>query len=69
VAVGRAQERELRADAIQPDDAVHLAPLDGHLAVDHEPELHEELLRRDEVLDHDAHVVHALDRHRRDPKG
>jgi hypothetical protein len=33
------------------------------LALQLESELDEEHLRRPEVVDHDAHVVHALDRH------
>ena len=38
-------------------------PLVGRLALDLDPERDEERLRRLEVLDDDAHDVHALNRH------
>ena len=58
----------LRLDPLEPDDPVHpLAPYrPPTLAL--EPELDEELDRGLEVLNHDADVVHPLDRHAVDRK-
>ena len=66
VAVRGLHDRDLDPDAVEPDDAVHPAALDRRLALQLESELDEELGRGREVVDHDADVVHPLDRHRLD---
>jgi hypothetical protein len=62
VAVRSLQHRNLRPDALEPHDAVHPAALDGPLALELESELGEELSRGREVVNHDADVLHPLDR-------
>ena len=57
------QHRDLRLDALEPHHAVHPATLDRRLALQLEPELDEEGRRGRKVVDHYAHMVHALDRH------
>ncbi len=47
----------------EPHHTVHPIALDRPLTLQLESELDEERRRRREVLDHDAHVLHALDRH------
>jgi hypothetical protein len=69
VAVRRLQHRDIDPDALEPHHAVHPFALDRHLAQHLEPELDEERLRSREVVDHDAHVVHTLDRHALDGGG
>ena len=64
MAVRRFHHRALRPDALEPHDAVHPTALDRPLAQQLESELDEERLRGREVVDHDAHMLHALDRHR-----
>ena len=44
-------------------------PLDRPLALQLEPQLDEERRRGREVVDHDAHVLHALDCHALDASG
>jgi hypothetical protein len=63
MAIGRLQHRDLHADAVQADDALDPVPRDRALALPLEPERDEERRRRGEVADHDAHVLHAPDRH------
>src|ERR671923_1882792 len=63
VAIRGLQHRDLRADALETHHAVHPTTLDRSLALQLESELDEERRRRGEVVDHDAHVIHALDRH------
>src|SRR6202521_2702962 len=63
VAVRGLQHRDLRPDALEPHHAVHPTALDRPLALQLESELDEERRRGREVVDHDAHVLHALDRH------
>ena len=63
VAVRGLHERNIRADALEPHDAVHHATLDRSLALQHESELDEELSRGCEVVNHDADVIHPLDSH------
>jgi hypothetical protein len=60
---GGLHHRELRLDALEPHHAVHPLPLDLPLALWLESELDEERRRCREIVDHDAHVIHALDRH------
>jgi hypothetical protein len=62
VAVRSLQERKVRADALEPHNAVHSAALDRSIAFHLESELDEELSRGREVVNHDADVVHPLDR-------
>ena len=61
VAVRSLHDRNLRADTLEPHDAVHPAALDGSLALQLESELDEELNRGREVVNHDADVLHPLD--------
>jgi hypothetical protein len=68
VAVRSLHHRNLRPYALEPDDAVHPATFDGPLALQHESELGEELSRGREVVNHDADVIHPLDRHVLDGK-
>ena len=62
VAVRGLHHRRVDQDALEPDDAVHPPALDRCLALQLESELDEELSRGREVVDHDADVVHPLDR-------
>jgi hypothetical protein len=62
VAVGRLHHRGVHPNALEPDNAVDPFALDRRLALQLEPKLYEEVDRGREVLDHDAHVLHALDR-------
>src|SRR3954451_3267955 len=63
MAVRGLHHREFRMDPLEPDDAVHPSTLDPPPALPLEPEVDEEGRRGLEVVDHDAHVVHASDRH------
>src|SRR5467141_3534891 len=63
VAVRGLHHRDLHPDALEPHHAVHPTALDRPLALQLESELDEERRRGREVVDHDADVVHALDRH------
>jgi hypothetical protein len=65
VAVGCSHEREVAADALEPDDPVDPVALDRALAANLEPKLGEERGRRGEIFDDDADVVHPLDCHGR----
>ena len=69
VAVRGLHHRVLHPDALEPDHAVHPTALDRPLALQLESELDEERRRGREVVDHDAHVLHALDRHALDGSG
>ena len=61
VAVRSSHERKFRADALESHDSVHPLALDPSLAVKLESELNK-LNRGREVVNHDADVVHPLDR-------
>src|SRR6266568_9648198 len=63
VAVQGLQHRDVHADALESHDAVHPITVDRPLAEQLESELDEERRRGREVVDHDAHVLHALDGH------
>jgi hypothetical protein len=63
VAVWGLQEREIYPDAVEPHDTVHPAALDLPLALQLESEFDENLGCGREVVNHDADVVHPLDRH------
>jgi hypothetical protein len=63
VAVRGLHHRVLHPDALEPHHAVHPTALDRPLALQLESELDEERRRGREIVDHDAHMVHALDRH------
>ena len=63
VAVRSLHDRNVRPYALEPHDAVHPATFDGPLALQHESELDEELSRGCEVVNHDADVLHPLNRH------
>src|SRR5919198_3585447 len=69
VAIRALQHRDLRADALETHHAVHPTALDRSLALQLESELDEERGRGGEVVDHDADVIHALDRHAHDATG
>jgi hypothetical protein len=56
-------------DVLEPYNAVDPTALDRPLALWLESKLDEERYRGREVVDHDAHVVHALDRHALDGSG
>jgi NADPH:quinone reductase-like Zn-dependent oxidoreductase len=61
VAVWGPHHRDVRADSLEPDDAIHRAALQRCLAFQLESELNEERHRLGEVVDDYAHVVHPLD--------
>jgi hypothetical protein len=63
VPVWSPQDRDLRPDALEPDDAVHPVALDRHLCLQLESECGEERHRVREVVDDYAHVFHPPDRH------
>jgi len=63
VAVRALDHRELHPDVLEPHHAVHPTALDQPLALHLESELDEERRRGREVVDHDAHMLHTLDRH------
>ena len=63
MAVWRPHHRDVRPDSLEPIDAIHPAALNRCLAFQLESQLDEESRRGHEVVNHDAHVVHALDRH------
>src|SRR5436190_2508778 len=69
VSIRGLQHRDLRADALETHHAVHPTALDRPLALQLESELDEERRRGREVVDHDAHVFHAFDRHALDGSG
>ncbi len=69
VAVRSFQHRDLGPDALEPHHAVDPLALDRRLALQLEPQLDEEHRRGREVVDHDAHVIHSLDRHALDASG
>ena len=68
VAVRGAHHRDVRADSVEPNHAIHEAALDRGLAFQLESELGKERHRRREVVDDDAHVVHPLKRHAPDDR-
>src|SRR5207245_2606990 len=68
MAVRGLQDRDLCPDAIEPHDAVHPAAFDRPLALQLESEFDEELGCGREVVNHDADVLHPLDRHVLDGK-
>src|SRR5215470_1016278 len=51
------------SNVLEPDDTVHPAPLDGHLALQLHTKFDKECLRSLEVLDHEENVVHSCQRH------
>jgi hypothetical protein len=63
MAVGGLQHRDVHADALEPHHTVHPTALDRPLTQHLESELDEELRRGGKVVDHDAHVLQALNRH------
>ena len=63
VAVRGLHHRILHPNALEPHHTVHPTALDLPFSVQREPELDEERRLGLEVVDHDAHVLHALDRH------
>src|SRR2546427_11309913 len=63
VTVRGLQHRVLRPAVLEPHHAVPPTALDLPLALQRESELDEERPRGREIVDHNAHVLHALDRH------
>jgi hypothetical protein len=63
VAVRGLQHRDLRPNALKPHHAVHPIAFGRPFTLQLESELDEECRRGRQVVDHDAHVLHALDRH------
>jgi hypothetical protein len=64
VAVRGPHHREVRADAFEPDDAVHPEALVRRLAFQLHAEFGEERFGGLEIVDDDENVVHPLKRHR-----
>ena len=58
-----AHHGDVGADAVETIEAVHRRPFDGRLAFLLQAELDEERNGSRQVVDDDADVVHALDRH------
>ena len=54
---------DIASGAVEPDQAVHHRSLDGCLALELQAEVDKERDGSLEVVDHDADVVHARDRH------
>jgi hypothetical protein len=69
VAVRRFHHRGVHLDALEAYHAIHPCTFDRPLALQLEAELDEERDRAREVVDHDAHVLHALDGHALDASG
>ena len=69
VAVRGLHHRVLHPDALEPDHAVDPTALDLPFSLQLESEFDEERGRSLEVVDHDAHVLQALDRHALDGSG
>jgi hypothetical protein len=69
VAVRGLHDRVCHPEALEPHHAVHPTALDLPFSLQLEPEFDEERRRGLEVVDHDAHVLHALDRHALDGSG
>jgi hypothetical protein len=63
MAVRSLQHRYVHADALEPHHTVHPTALDRPLTQHLESELDEEPRRGRKVVDHDAHVLQALNRH------
>jgi integrase len=63
MAVRSLQHRDFHADALEPHHTVHPTALNRALTQHLESELNEERRRGREVVDHDAHVLQALNRH------
>ena len=63
MAVRSLQHRDVHADALEPHHTVHPTALNRPLTQHLETELDEERRRGREVVDHDAHVLQALNRH------
>jgi hypothetical protein len=57
------EHRDLRPDALEPHHAVHPTAIDRRLGLQLGSGLDEEHPCGCEVVDHDAHVLHAFDRH------
>jgi hypothetical protein len=60
---GGPHDGDVRSDAVQPDELVHPFTLDGCLALQFQAQLDEERDSSREILDHNAGVIHPVDRH------
>ena len=63
VAVRGPHDGDVRSDAVQPDELVHPFTLDCCLAVQFQAQFDEERDSSREILDHNAGVIHPVDRH------
>jgi hypothetical protein len=63
VAVRGPHHCDVDSDAIEPDDAVHPASLDWHLALQLQTKFDEESDSSCDIVEDNAHVVHPLNRH------
>jgi len=63
VAVRSLHDGEVHSDAVQPDEPVHPLTRDCCLALQLQAQFDEEHDRSREILYHNAHVIHPVDRH------
>jgi hypothetical protein len=63
VAVWSAHHCDVDLDVDEPDDTIRPTSLDWRLALQLHAKFDKERSSSLEVIDHDAHVLHALDRH------
>ena len=59
---GRPHDGDVRSDAVQPDELVHPFTLDCCLALQFQAQFDEERNSSREILDHNAGVIHPVDR-------
>nr|WP_251041416.1 hypothetical protein [Arthrobacter sp. ISL-30] len=62
-AVRGPHDGDIRSDAVQPDELVHPFILDCCLALQFQAQFDEERDSSLEILDHNADVIHPVDRH------
>src|SRR5437667_11883428 len=63
MAIRGLEHRNVRPDALEAHHTVNPTALDQAFALQLESKLDKERCGGGEVVDHDAHVIHALDRH------
>ena len=69
MAVRGPHDGDVRSDAVQPDELVHPFTLDCCLALQFQAQFDEERDSSREILDHNAGVIHSVDRHTRQCRG
>lgn len=62
-AVRRPHHHDLRSDAVEPDDLVHLLALDQPAALALESQIEEERRRSVKVIDNNTHMIEARQLH------